>query len=59
MTSDTGIFQFHEFVRESIECGLKIFDENDFEKIRCLGSGQIMVAYEGRWKSRSKAVALK
>lgn len=59
LIADTDIFQFDKFVTEIFASGLQILDEDDFEKIRYLGSGRTMVAYEGRWKSRSEPVALK
>jgi hypothetical protein len=57
--ADTDIFHFDKFVAEIFAAGLQILDEDEFEKIRYLGSGRTMVAYEGKWKSRSEPVALK
>jgi hypothetical protein len=56
---EADIFQFDGFVNQIFASRLQILDEDDFEKIRCLGSGRTMVVYEGRWKSRSEPVALK
>jgi hypothetical protein len=59
ITNQTDIYQIDKFVKESLDSGLEILDEDDFERIKLLGAGGTMSAYEAKWKSRSKTVALK
>ncbi|KAK2772528.1 hypothetical protein FQN52_004907 [Onygenales sp. PD_12] len=59
VSDSTDLFRIDKFVSETLDNGLRIFDENDFEKVKFLGSGRTMSVYAGQWKSRSKNVALK
>jgi hypothetical protein len=54
ITNQTDIYQIDKFVKESLDSGL-----DNFERIKLLGAGGTMSAYEAKWKSRSKTVALK
>ncbi|QVM08162.1 hypothetical protein D8B26_002855 [Coccidioides posadasii str. Silveira] len=59
LAGDTDIFQIDRFISETFDSGLLILDENEFEKGEFLGSGRSMSTYKGKWKSRSRPVALK
>ncbi|KAK2750107.1 hypothetical protein FQN57_004600 [Myotisia sp. PD_48] len=59
LTGDTEIFQIDRFIDETLDSGLLIFSEDDFERGEFLGSGTSMSVYKGEWKSQSRTVALK
>ncbi|CZR64725.1 uncharacterized protein PAC_14624 [Phialocephala subalpina] len=55
----TRSLEIGAIIQHSLDCGLQIIDEDAFQRIRFLGSGGTMSVYEGWWKERSQAVALK
>lgn len=47
------------FFEQCYDAGVQVYPERDFAKQRFIGSGSAMEVYEGQWKSRGQAVALK
>lgn len=54
-----GIFPFSKFAEECLQSGLDIIDQHQFERRQFIGSGQTMAVFEGYWKPKSQAVAVK